>query len=400
MNKTVMILGGDGYLGWSLGLYRAYNTDDRVILVDSYLKRALQKSVNVKELSEFPFLPERTRDYTSITGKRNLTSLSIDVTNYPALESLISRYKPDVIINAAHQPSAPFSMISPDTASLTITNNEKACINVLWAVRDHCPESVIIALGSAGVYQSIDTSFVPETRKVLHFYHDGMLHAIRDSWLPMQASDFYHQTKAHTFGFTEMCSSIWGLKTVTIQQSIVFGQCADGELDDPRLHSRFNYDHIFGTVLNRFACQAVKGYPLTVYGDGSSQTNVICLCDVLRGINDLMDLDIVPGSHKVLNHYTKTMTIQDVAEKVLEVYGKGEIEHIENPREEKACTQVKRFEKCSTTKSVFDTRDDIDKKILADVIIEASILNTLDFADRFSYNIDPGQFTPTVRWRG
>ena len=385
MNKTIMILGGDGYLGWSLGLYRAFNTDDKVILVDSYLKRNLQKSLGIKELSKFPHLPERIRDYIGITGKRNLSSLCIDIANYSMIELAINRYKPDVIVNAAHQPSAPYSMMSPEAAALTITNNEKTCMNVLWAVRDHCPESLVISIGSAGVYQSVDSSFIPESRKTMYFFHNENLHAISDSWLPMQASDFYHQSKVHTFGLTEMCSEIWGLKAITIQQSIIFGQCVGGELNDPRLYSRFNYDHVFGTVLNRFACQAVKGIPLTVYGDGSSQTNVISLCDVLRRLSDLIELDVAPGSHKVVNHFTKTMNIQGIAEKVLEVYGKGEIEYIENPRNEKVCTRIKRFENLST-KSMFDN--------------DTSIRDTLDFADRFCYNINPGQFAPTIKWRG
>lgn len=380
-----MILGGDGYLGWSLGLYRSFHSDDKVILVDSYLKRDLQRSLGIKELFEFPFLPERIRNYSSKTGKRNLTSLSIDVTNYGSIESVICRYRPDVIINAAHQPSAPYSMIGPDAAALTITNNEKTCLNVLWAVHAHCPESLLIDMGSAGAYQSVDTSFVPECRKALHFFHSGEYHSIWNSWLPMQASDVYHQTKVHTFGLTEMFSDIWNLKTITVQQSIIFGQCAKGELDDPSFYSRFNYDHIFGTVLNRFACQAVKGLPLTVYGDGQSQTNIICLCAVLKGISDLMESDVVPGSHVVVNHFTKTMNIQGIAEKVIEIFGKGEIEHIENPRKEKVCTQIKAFENHASN-SEFD--------------INTSIHDTLDFADRFSYNIDPGQFTPTIKWRG
>ena len=385
MNKTIMILGGDGYLGWSLGLFRSFFTDDKVILVDSYLKRDLQKSLGIRELYEFPLLQERIRHYSGKTGKRNLSGLSVDVSNYDSIASVIERYKPDVIVNSAHQPSAPYSMMNPDAAALTITNNEKSCLNVLWAVRDHCPESVVINLGSAGVYQSIDTDFVPENRKMFYFHHDGNKHTIFNSWLPMQASDVYHQSKVHTFGLTEMCSGIWNLKVITVQQSVIFGQCAEGEIDDPYLYSRFNYDHIFGTVLNRFACQAVKGVPLTVYGGGQAQTNVICLCDVLRGIDGLMDLDVVPGSHKVVNHFTKTMNIQGIAEKVIEIFGKGEIEHIENPREEKICYQIKTFENHSS-----NSESNIDR----------SIRNTLDFADRFSYNIDPGQFTPTIKWRG
>jgi UDP-sulfoquinovose synthase len=116
MNKTIMILGGDGYLGWSLGLYRAFNTDDKVILVDSYLKRDLQKSLGIKELFEFPLLPERIRSYNK-TGRSNLSSLSVNVANYESIKSVIDRYKPDVIVNAAHQPSAPYSMMNPVAAA-------------------------------------------------------------------------------------------------------------------------------------------------------------------------------------------------------------------------------------------------------------------------------------------
>jgi UDP-sulfoquinovose synthase len=382
MNKTIMILGGDGYLGWSLGLYRAFNTDDKVILVDSYLKRDLQKSLGIKELFEFPLLPERIRSYNK-TGRRNLSSLSINVANYESIKSVIDRYKPDVIVNAAHQPSAPYSMMNPVAAASTIRNNEKTCLNTLWAVRDHCPESIIINIGSAGVYQSIDTNMIPENRKTLNFYHHGMLYAVKDSWLSMQASDFYHQSKVHTFGLTEMCMEMWKLKAITVQQSTIFGQCAAAALNAPNLYSRFSYDHIFGTVLNRFACQAVKGLPLTVYGDGSSQTNIICLCDTIKGISDLMDLDVAPGTHKVVNHFTETMNIQGIAEKVIQIYGKGEIKYIKNPRKEKACSQIKAFENLST-------------KLDSNIVI--SIRNTLDFAERFSYNINLNQIEPTIMW--
>lgn len=385
MSKTIMILGGDGYLGWSFGLFRSFFTEDKVILVDSYLKRDLQKSLGIKELCEFPLLPERIRQYSGQTGKRNLSSLSIDVANYKSLSTVVERYKPDVIINAAHQPSAPYSMISPDTAALTLTNNEKSCLNVFWAVKEHCPESLIINMGSAGVYQSVDSEFIPEKRRKLSFYHDKKPYNVWDTWLPMQASDVYHQSKVHTFGLTEMAVDVWKLSAITIQQSIIFGQCAIDELENPNLNSRFNYDHIFGTVVNRFACQAVKGVPLTVYGDGSSQTNIICLCDVLRSIHEIIDKDVITGSHKVVNHFTESTNIQRIAEKVLSVYGKGEIRYIDNPREEKVCLKNKVFEHLSN-QSEFE--------------IESSIRNTLDFAERFSYNIDVGQFAPTIKWRG
>ena len=37
---------------------------------------------------------------------------------------------------------------------------------------------------------------------------------------------------------------------------------------DDRLLTRFDYDEVFGTALNRFCVQAVIGHPLTAYGKG------------------------------------------------------------------------------------------------------------------------------------
>ena len=36
----------------------------------------------------------------------------------------------------------------------------------------------------------------------------------------------------------------------------------------PGLATRFDYDAVFGTVVNRMVIQAVLGHPLTVYGTG------------------------------------------------------------------------------------------------------------------------------------
>ena len=37
---------------------------------------------------------------------------------------------------------------------------------------------------------------------------------------------------------------------------------------DKKLVNRFDYDGVYGTVLNRFLSQAANGHPLTVYGTG------------------------------------------------------------------------------------------------------------------------------------
>ena len=44
----------------------------------------------------------------------------------------------------------------------------------------------------------------------------------------------------------------------------------------------FNYDEIFGTIINRFITQAVAGYPLTVYGKGGQTRGYLNIKDTLQ----------------------------------------------------------------------------------------------------------------------
>lgn len=383
MSKKVMILGGDGYLGWSLGLFRAFNTDDKVILVDSYLKRDLLNQCNVVELDPKPYLAQRIKSFSEITGKTNLSAMSINVTNYDRIYNLIERIKPDVIVNAAQQPSAPYSMMNAKNAAFTLMNNETGCLNVLWAVSEINPEILVINVGSAGAFQSVDSDYIPSEKVNLNFQRRGESHLVSKSWLPMQASDIYHQSKVHTFGLSEMMVETKGLKTITVQQSVIFGQCAVPELNTPELNTRFNYDHIFGTVLNRFACQNVTGNPLTVYGSGQTRTNVICLCDTVKVFSDLIDSKINSGTHKVINNFTDSFSVYKLAHKVCEIANSGKIIRCQyNPRNEKEMSLKKEFEESGYVSSN----------------IEKSIKEVLYFAEKMRYNINSNLFTPTVHW--
>ena len=46
--------------------------------------------------------------------------------------------------------------------------------------------------------------------------------------------------------------------------------------------TRFDYDEVFGTVLNRFVVQAVIGHPLTVYGKGGQTRGFLNIVDTLQ----------------------------------------------------------------------------------------------------------------------
>lgn len=380
----VMVLGADGYLGWALSLYIGSTTDDQVYLVDNYQKRRWMGSLGVQELHTIPFISERVAHYNQITGKSNLKDFLFSVDRYGSVKTALERIRPDVIINAAQQPSAPYSMISSETAIETLLNNQATCLNVLWAVKEECPETLIVNIGSAGCYLNTDTDFVPREKVELTF-GDRNQYRVLNSWLPMQASDIYHESKVNTFGLTDLFTKMWGLRAVTIQQSTIFGQCVSNGLDHHELYSRFTYDHVFGTVLNRFLCQSVAGVPLTVYGSGTDTTGLINLCDCVQRIAKTCHLDVAPGQHIVEHNYTHRLSINQMAERIVHLVG-GSIQHIASPRIEMKLKLQKEMDPPSIP--IRSSSSDFDEEII----------RTLDYVEKYAYNIDQNQMLPTIKW--
>lgn len=380
----IMVLGADGYLGWALSLYLGSTTDHRVYLTDNYQKRRWMLDLNIEELAPTPFISQRIKWYEKITGRSNLKDCLFSVNRYDSVKSSLKAIRPDVIVNAAQQPSAPYSMMSCEKAQETLLNNLTTCLNVLWVVNEVCPETLIVNIGSAGCYLNTDTDFIPR-EKVEMTFGVKTPHHVLDTWLPMQASDIYHQSKVNTFGMTDLFTKMWKLRTITIQQSTIFGQCIADGLDYPELYSRFTYDHIFGTVLNRFICQSVSGIPLTVYGEGHDTSGLINLCDCVQRIAKSCFLEVEPGEHIVEHNYSHLLSLNTIAERIVHLVG-GSIQHIPSPRIEEKMKLKKVMEPPSVP--IVRRVDDFDEEII----------RTLDYVQRHSYNIKKQQMYPTVNW--
>jgi len=221
--NTVLVLGGDGYFGWSLGLALAKRTDISVILVDNLVKRRLEKENGSKPLIPFAKPEKRISEYNRIFGKSNLSFEKLDILNYKGVTEIIKKYHPFAIVNAAQQPSAPFSMASPKNAAYTYRNNIIGHLNLLWAIAEIDKNISYIKLGSAGCYHGIETNCIPLDKVNLNFIRENKQYKIFKSWLPMYANDFYHQSKITDFLISELAVNVWKVKTATVQQSIIFG---------------------------------------------------------------------------------------------------------------------------------------------------------------------------------
>ena len=326
----VLILGADGYLGWPTCMYFSKRGHE-VIGVDNYFRRMACIELNCEPLIANPNLVERARIWEEITGKKINIHIG-DVTDYYFLKSIFEEYKPDVVIHYAEQPSAPYSMLNRDKAAFTITNNLISTLNVAYAVKEVKPSCHIIKLGTMGEY---GTPNIDIEEGWIEIEHKGR----KDKFLfPRQASSLYHTTKIQDTDLLWFYVRTWGIRVTDLMQGPVYGISTDETDLDERLMPNFNYDEIFGTVLNRFIVQAIVGHPLTVYGKGGQTRGYINLKDTLQCVYLAAMNPPKQGELRIFNQITETFTVNQLAEKVKQVGEKlgykVEIQHLPNPRKE------------------------------------------------------------------
>ena len=101
---------------------------------------------------------------------------------------------------------------------------------------------------------------------------------------PKQPGSFYHLSKVHDSHNIMFACKIWGIRATDLNQGVVYGTMTDEVALDEALVNRFDYDEVFGTVLNRFCAQAALGHPLTVYGKGGQTRGFLDIRDTVRCI--------------------------------------------------------------------------------------------------------------------
>ena len=133
----ILILGGDGYLGWPTAMHLSAKGND-VVVVDNYLRRRLCREVKVGPLVEVPELDKRCAIWEDLTGIK-IPFFIGDLTGWEFIEKIFSAFIPEAIVHYAEQPAAPYSMLSRKAATLTLRNNLLVTANVIFAVREFCP---------------------------------------------------------------------------------------------------------------------------------------------------------------------------------------------------------------------------------------------------------------------
>ena len=381
----ILVLGGDGYLGWPTAMYLSARGHD-VGVVDNFAKRRWEMELNVEPLMPIRTLHDRVKAWHEVTGK-NIELFVGDLRSYELVRRAFEAFGPEAMVHYGEQPSAPYSMIDHSRAVFTQMNNLAGTLNVLWAMRELFPASHLVKLGTMGEY---GTPNIDIEEGFIEIEYKGRKDVLP---YPKQAGSFYHLTKVHDSHNILFVCRAWKLRSTDLNQGVVYGMETDETGLDERLATSFHYDEVFGTALNRFCVQAVAGIPLTVYGRGGQTRGFLNIRDTLRCVELSLLNPPQAGEYRVFNQFTETFSVLELAQMVKaqsEKLGlKVQINHLKNPRVE----AEQHYYNPKHTKLI---ELGLQPRLLSDELLQSMVKRVQEHAHRIKRDI----ILPQVTWEG
>jgi len=380
----ISVLGGDGYCGWATALYLSKQGHE-VSIVDNFARRQWDHELGVETLTPIRPLTERLRVWKALTG-RDIELVSGDITEYEVLASMMRDLRPEAVVHFAEQRAAPYSMIDRQHAVFTQVNNVVGTLNLLFAIREFAPDCHLVKLGTMGEY---GTPNIDIEEGYIEIEHNGRRDVLP---YPKQPGSFYHLSKVHDSHNIAFTCRIWGIRATDLHQGVVYGTITDEVSLDERLINRFDYDEVFGTVLNRFCVEAAVQHPLTVYGKGGQTRGYIDIRDTVRCIELACLNPADRGECRVYNQFTEQFSVLELAHLVQHTATrmglKVTIDHLPDPRVEKE----EHYYNAKHSKLV-------DLGLEPHLLSESLLDSLLNIAQRYRDRIDQSMFIPRVDWR-
>lgn len=381
----ILVLGGDGYLGWPTAMYLS-NKGHEVAVVDNMLKRYWEAEIGVEPLAPVRPLHVRVKRWQELTGKTIGTFIGDIAENHRFVYKVLEQFQPDAIVHYAEQPSAPFSMMDRDKCVHTQRNNVLGTLNLMFAMQHTNPDIHMVKLGTMGEYGTPNIDIEEGWLEVEHKGRkDRMLY-------PKKPGSFYHLSKVHDSANLEFACRIWGMRVTDLNQGVVYGI----DTEETRMHedlgTSFHYDAVFGTVLNRFVVQTVHGVPMTVYGKGGQTRGFLNIRDTLQCVELALMNPARRGDFRIFNQFTEQFSVNDLAKRVERVAKvKGfvpVVDHIPNPRVE---LEEHYYNAIHSALPALG----LQPHLLNDDVIAGMI----DFAARNKGRVDPAVLAPSIKWK-
>ena len=377
----ILVLGGDGYLGWPSALHLSASGHD-VAVADSMVRRGYDDELGVESLVPIASIQDRVRAWQDLTGKE-ITLFEGDITQPDFAHHIVEDFQPQSIVHFAEQRSAPYSMMDQQHAVYTQINNVVGTLNILYAIADSDRDIHLVKLGTMGEY---GTPNIDIEEGWIEIHHKGRTDTLL---YPKRPGSFYHLSKVHDSHNIEFACRVWGMRATDLNQGIVYGQATDETSLDPLLATRLDYDAVFGTVLNRMVVQAVLGLPLTVYGQGGQIRGLINIVDTVECIRISCENPPDRGEFRVFNQFTEQMSVLEIAQTVARTYpGRCEIAGIDNPRVE----AESHYFRAAHTRL-------LELGLVPHLLSESLLSSLFGIVDRHRDRVNPEAVLPGIRWR-
>lgn len=334
MNKTILILGGDGFCGWPTALHLSHH-GYHVVIADNFSRRKIDIDLGLESLTPIVPLEERLAAWRAVSGL-SMDFVALDIAReYDRLLRLIVDLRPTAVIHFAEQRAAPYSMRDSACKRYTVDNNLNATHNILCAIVESGLDVHLVHLGSMGVYGYSTTSIpIPEGYLPISILAPDGSRIQQEILYPPAPGSVYHMTKTQDALFFYFYNKNNGVRITDLHQGIVWGTDTEETAMSESLINRFDYDGDYGTVLNRFLVQSVVGHPLTVHGSGGQTRAFIHIRDTVKCVKLAVENPPLPGERvKIFNQATETHSVRELAGLISRLTG-CEVRSYVDPRKE------------------------------------------------------------------
>lgn len=277
--KKIVITGGLGFLGSNLA-HSCIRNGAKVTIVDNLDSRAGGKKFNIQAIAN------------------DIELISCDICDNDLMEKVISTA--DIVINCAALISHTQSLQEPYR---NLEVNSTAVLRMLEIIKKRNPQIRFIQIGTTtqiGISLSLP---VDETHQ--EFPLD-----------PYSA----HKSLAEKYVF--IYSQVHGLKTTSIRFPNIYGPRA--AIHTPLL-----------TFNNFFIGLAIQDKDITIYGDGCQLRNLLFVDDAVEAILQVTEKSKGAGE-AYFAVQDDSISVADLAEKIVSVFGKGKVCYIPWPEGRKS----------------------------------------------------------------
>ena len=328
MQRTILVLGCDGYIGHAMTL-RLLESGYRVLGADDFQRRDHVEEMGSYSAVEIQSPEERHEIFKSI-GDFEFRELSVHK-HYEDMCDFVAGKNVSTILNLAQQPSAPFSMKSREHAIETTNNNVNGTLNILYMMKEYMPEAHLVQIGTMGEYGTPDVD-IPEGTFDLEFRG----RVAKDVIFPRSPASWYHATKVASTYYIDAGFRWWDINATDIMQGVLYGNWTP-EIEKHNSPTRLDSDESFGTAINRFVVQALIDEPMTAYGDGLQQRGYLSLNDSCQCL--MLAIENPAVGYRTWNQLDTVYTIMELTEEVAMACDKHDIEtsvvNIPDPRVER-----------------------------------------------------------------